>query len=194
MPSFSRGLEKALHQAMNLARERNHEFATLEHRLRSRLGPVADQAAWIARAVEEGRVDLAGGAELDAFMLGDSTALDAAQQRGLALFIGKAGCVKCHSGSLLSDFDLHVIGTRQAGIGRDTTPGDDLGWGEHGGVPYAFRTPPLRQVAETAPVETVLTTGRIASFAALALLCVGALLWLATAGWITPAIEYPRLE
>ncbi len=31
MPSFSRGLEKALHQAMNLARERNHEFATLEH-------------------------------------------------------------------------------------------------------------------------------------------------------------------
>ena len=33
MPSFSRGLEKALHQAMNLARERGHEFATLEHLL-----------------------------------------------------------------------------------------------------------------------------------------------------------------
>ncbi|HEY8596055.1 MAG TPA: ATP-dependent Clp protease ATP-binding subunit ClpA [Devosiaceae bacterium] len=33
MPSFSRGLEKALHQAMNLARERAHEFATLEHLL-----------------------------------------------------------------------------------------------------------------------------------------------------------------
>ncbi|MCS6761131.1 MAG: ATP-dependent Clp protease ATP-binding subunit ClpA [Candidatus Devosia symbiotica] len=33
MPSFSRLLEKALHQAMNLARERNHEFATLEHLL-----------------------------------------------------------------------------------------------------------------------------------------------------------------
>ncbi|MEX1179601.1 MAG: ATP-dependent Clp protease ATP-binding subunit ClpA [Cucumibacter sp.] len=33
MPSFSRGLEKALHKAMNLARERNHEFATLEHLL-----------------------------------------------------------------------------------------------------------------------------------------------------------------
>ena len=30
MPSFSRGLEKALHQAMNLARERAHEFATLD--------------------------------------------------------------------------------------------------------------------------------------------------------------------
>ena len=33
MPSFSRGLEKSLHQAMNLARERSHEFATLEHLL-----------------------------------------------------------------------------------------------------------------------------------------------------------------
>src|SRR3569832_1519798 len=33
MPSLSRGLEKALHQTMNLARERAHEFATLEHLL-----------------------------------------------------------------------------------------------------------------------------------------------------------------
>src|SRR5690606_39214567 len=33
MPSFSRGLEKALHHAMNLARQRAHEFATLEHLL-----------------------------------------------------------------------------------------------------------------------------------------------------------------
>lgn len=87
----------------------------------------------------------------DAFMNGDSTALNAQQQRGLAVFIGKGGCVQCHSGPLLSDFKLHVIGVPQTGIGRDTTPGDDLGWGEHGGVRYAFRTPPLRHVAETAP-------------------------------------------
>ncbi|GLQ18633.1 ATP-dependent Clp protease ATP-binding subunit ClpA [Maritalea porphyrae] len=33
MPSFSRGLEKALHNAMNLAREHAHEMATLEHLL-----------------------------------------------------------------------------------------------------------------------------------------------------------------
>ncbi|MFT6659521.1 ATP-dependent Clp protease ATP-binding subunit ClpA [Maritalea sp.] len=33
MPSFSRGLEKALHNAMNLAREHSHELATLEHLL-----------------------------------------------------------------------------------------------------------------------------------------------------------------
>ena len=35
MPSFSRGLETALHQAMNLARSHSHEFATLEHLLLS---------------------------------------------------------------------------------------------------------------------------------------------------------------
>ncbi|MCF6327266.1 MAG: ATP-dependent Clp protease ATP-binding subunit ClpA [Devosiaceae bacterium] len=33
MPSFSTGLEKTLHNAMNFARERSHEFATLEHLL-----------------------------------------------------------------------------------------------------------------------------------------------------------------
>lgn len=90
-------------------------------------------------------------APLDDFLRGDETALDSDQRAGLALFVGKAGCVNCHTGALLSDFTPHVLGTPQAGLGRDTTPGDDLGWGEMGGIPYAFRTPPLRQVTETAP-------------------------------------------
>ena len=33
MPSFSRSLEKALHQALALANERHQEYATLEHLL-----------------------------------------------------------------------------------------------------------------------------------------------------------------
>ncbi len=33
MPAFSKGLEKGLHTALELANERNHEFATLEHLL-----------------------------------------------------------------------------------------------------------------------------------------------------------------
>jgi cytochrome c peroxidase len=90
-------------------------------------------------------------APLDRFLAGDDDALTARQKDGLALFIGEAGCVGCHSGPLLSDFSMHVIGGAQEGLGRDTTPGDDLGWGEHGGTPYSFRTPPLRQVALTAP-------------------------------------------
>ena len=35
MPTFSRSLEKALHRALALANERNHEYATLEHLLLS---------------------------------------------------------------------------------------------------------------------------------------------------------------
>ena len=33
MPAFSQGLETALHQALSLANERHHEYATLEHLL-----------------------------------------------------------------------------------------------------------------------------------------------------------------
>jgi cytochrome c peroxidase len=90
-------------------------------------------------------------APFDDFMKGDDDALGEAAKRGLDLFIGKAGCVRCHTGPVLSDFDLHVVGTLQRGLGRDTTPGDDLGWGEHGGRRYSFRTAPLRQIAETPP-------------------------------------------
>lgn len=90
-------------------------------------------------------------APLDRFLHGDDAALTEAQKEGLELFIGEAGCVTCHRGPLLSDFDMYVLGTPQQGVGRDSTPRDDLGWGEHGGTPYSFRTPPLRQVALTAP-------------------------------------------
>ncbi|MDT8340029.1 MAG: cytochrome c peroxidase [Longimicrobiales bacterium] len=90
-------------------------------------------------------------APLDRFLRGDDAALSDLQRRGLELFVGEAGCVGCHTGPLLSDFSMHVIGGAQDGLGRDTTPGDDLGWGEHGGTPYSFRTPPLRQVSLTPP-------------------------------------------
>jgi cytochrome c peroxidase len=90
-------------------------------------------------------------APIDRFLAGDDAALTSPQKEGLALFVGKAKCAACHTGPLLSDFTPHVIGVQQMGLGRDTTPGDDLGWGEHGGTPYAFRTPPLRFVTRTAP-------------------------------------------
>jgi cytochrome c peroxidase len=88
---------------------------------------------------------------LDRYLRGDDDGLSGSQREGLELFIGSAECVQCHRGPLLSDFDRHVLGTRQEGMGRDTTPGTDLGWGEVGGTPYAFRTPPLRLVELTSP-------------------------------------------
>ena len=48
MPSFSHGLEKALHQALTLANERHHEYATLEHLLLALIDD--DDAAAVMRA------------------------------------------------------------------------------------------------------------------------------------------------
>ena len=40
-----RGLEKALHQALTLANERHHEYATLEHLLLALMRAIAEAAA-----------------------------------------------------------------------------------------------------------------------------------------------------
>jgi cytochrome c peroxidase len=49
-------------------------------------------------------------APFDKFVAGDESAISGAAKRGLKTFIGKGGCVGCHSGPLFSDDDFHVIG------------------------------------------------------------------------------------
>lgn len=49
----------------------------------------------------------------DRYLMGDKKALDAAQVRGLALFQGKAGCIKCHNGPVLSDQKYYNLGLPQ---------------------------------------------------------------------------------
>lgn len=46
----------------------------------------------------------------DNYMRGDDSALSASQKNGLALFTGKAGCVQCHSGALLSNQKYYNLG------------------------------------------------------------------------------------
>ncbi|MEM8697656.1 MAG: cytochrome c peroxidase [Pseudomonadota bacterium] len=46
----------------------------------------------------------------DAYMRGQDNALTDGQKRGLELFAGKAGCIACHNGPLLSDEAYHNIG------------------------------------------------------------------------------------
>ena len=109
-----------------------------------------------------------------AFKAGDTDALSPQAQRGLALFEGKADCVQCHSGDLLSDGEFHNLGVpdnalifedpqrhityrrffRMFGVSEYVTMRDDPGL-------YAltvddadrgkFRTPSLLEVARTAP-------------------------------------------
>jgi cytochrome c peroxidase len=59
----------------------------------------------------------------DRFAAGDAAALDASQQRGLALFLGKAGCRSCHGGPAFSDGEFHNVGVPPLGGGAPTDPG-----------------------------------------------------------------------
>lgn len=71
----------------------------------------------------------------DRWVAGDDRALDNAELAGLALFVGKAGCIGCHSGWRFTDERTHDIGL--------PAPPD--------AAPPAMRTPSLRGVARTAP-------------------------------------------
>lgn len=92
----------------------------------------------------------------DAYAAGDRRALTWAQKKGERLFFGKAGCSGCHSGQLFSDMAFHAIAMPQIGPGKgDGVDGhDDFGRFRETLDPddmFAFRTPPLRNVALTAP-------------------------------------------
>ncbi|MEP3049537.1 MAG: cytochrome c peroxidase [Roseibium sp.] len=65
--------------------------------------------AWMAIAAFE-RTLVQKDTPFDNYMNGDDSALDEAQQRGLELFTGKAGCAECHDGALLSNQKYYNIG------------------------------------------------------------------------------------
>ena len=48
--------------------------------------------------------------DLDRYLLGDDTALKAEARRGMELFTGKARCISCHNGPLLTDHKFHYTG------------------------------------------------------------------------------------
>jgi len=93
----------------------------------------------------------------DAFLAGDNNALTTPQKEGMKLFYGKAECVSCHSGSLLTDQKFHALAIPPFGPGRtrrfDPYVRDVGRMGETDRLEdaYRFRTPSLRNVALTAP-------------------------------------------
>lgn len=119
-------------------------------------------------------------APIDRYIAGDHEALTPAAKRGLALFIGKAACVDCHSGPNFTDQKFHNIGLPQTfGTASrvDTGRFDDLtrllsssfngagmysddrdagtakleGLEQTEDLKGTFRTKSLRHVAQTAP-------------------------------------------
>ncbi|APZ53302.1 cytochrome-c peroxidase [Salipiger abyssi] len=89
--------------------------------------------------------------------LRDGTPLPEDAERGRKLFFGAAGCAACHSGPLFSDQSFHAMGLPGFGPGRirkhDPIPRDvgRMSVTDEPQDAYRFRTPPLRNVALTAP-------------------------------------------
>jgi len=109
----------------------------------------------------------------DAYLRGDKKALDAEQVRGLELFKGKANCIACHNGPMLSDDGFHATGVpeieplhkesdriatrhffaKDAGYKNyriDSDYGREL-ITKSPDDRHRFKTPSLREIAETAP-------------------------------------------
>jgi cytochrome c peroxidase len=68
----------------------------------------AERIAWAIASYE--RTLVFDDSPLDRYMDGDVAALDAAQKRGLALFLGKGNCTRCHTGANLTDNGFHNLG------------------------------------------------------------------------------------
>ncbi|MBT4486402.1 MAG: cytochrome-c peroxidase [Rhodospirillaceae bacterium] len=112
----------------------------------------------------------------DKFMRGDKDALSAEQKHGLRLFQGKANCIECHNGPLMTDQKFYNLGVPRAedwlenGMAQITFRYEQYAKGtteklyrtikDDAGLYYRtkeksdmgkFRTPPLRYIAYTAP-------------------------------------------
>ncbi len=82
------------------------------------------------------------------FRAGDQSALSEGARRGHEIFKGKASCVNCHDGLLLTDLQYHNIGigmkSEASGSGRFFISKDEKDKG-------AFKTPSLLNVSKSAP-------------------------------------------
>jgi cytochrome c peroxidase len=110
-------------------------------------GPTSERLAFALAAYV--RTILSGDSPYDRYLAGDEAALTPAQQRGLALFRGKAACAVCHMGPNLTDERFHNTGVgwkdgKHADEGRAGVTGEEADLG-------AFKTPPLREVARGGP-------------------------------------------
>ena len=120
-----------------------------------------------AIAAFEAKTFRADDSRFDAYLRGETQALSASEERGMDLFYGKANCSTCHSGTFQTDHDFHAIAMPQIGPGKADGRNaaywqstgiqafvEDFGRGRvtvRDGDNFKFRTPSLRNVAQTGP-------------------------------------------
>lgn len=134
--------------------EMNQDLAELERELNAIPGYVEQfEKVFSTQVTRDGiakalaafeRTLVTGPSPVDRFLAGDKSALSADAKQGMELFLGDAGCVRCHQGPLLSDGKLYRlgIGVGDEGLAAVTGKKEDRG---------KFRTPSLRNIAQTGP-------------------------------------------
>jgi cytochrome c peroxidase len=101
----------------------------------------------MARAIGAFERNLMTPGRFDAFMRGDTNALDETERRGLTTFLA-VGCNSCHTEAAVGGALYRKLGFifpyETADIGREAVTGDPLDR-------HVFKVPSLRNVAKTAP-------------------------------------------
>lgn len=126
-----------------------------------------------ALAVFQRHFIVSGDSPFDLYLKGDKKAMSEAAVRGMAIFKGKGGCVRCHDGPNFTDSDFHNVGLKHNPLldsevhqkvlkfdakrtknedwenittdpGRYLITHDSADWGK-------FKTPTLRNLADTGP-------------------------------------------
>jgi len=80
-----------------------------------------------------------GPSRFDAWLDGDDAALSASEIAGAKLFVGRAGCVECHSGPRLTDDRFHNVGLSPALVAVAIIDSDDRGAAD--GIAAALEDP-----------------------------------------------------
>jgi cytochrome c peroxidase len=91
-----------------------------------------------------------GDSAYDRFQAGQQDALSADAKAGMALFMGKAGCVVCHTPPLFTNKLFHNVGIGMAAEKPDVGAAAKNAF-DDASKTGAFKTPTLRDIAKTAP-------------------------------------------
>lgn len=101
--------------------------------------PAVTRSNILAAIATYERTLISAKSRFERFVDGDDTALTSKEQAGFQLFVGKAGCISCHSGWRLTDGQRHNVGTVVAKPLHGETP------------QLLVKTPGLQGVSGTAP-------------------------------------------
>lgn len=129
--------------------QRLNQIPEYQEAFRKTFGSLATRESVAQALASFERTILSGNSPYDRYLAGDIQAMNARAMAGMRLFRGKAHCHLCHQGYNLSDGLFHNLGVGWDGK-RFTDEGRFLitGIAKDRG---AFKTPTLRQVAQTGP-------------------------------------------